>query len=149
MPHPAQAEPSGLGCSCPPMPDSAAANVSAVTSSFSSQSENPGGPTGIQVTIKFIFLAFLLYFFKPRLHLDDGPPVTEQWGRTFIPTAPGPHRVRCYVPYLFYRTMGDSTVDVTVPPGGTVSVEWRSPWLVFMPGRWRVMEQAHGLTGAG
>ncbi len=97
----------------------------------------PGGQTGIQVKTKFFFLAFLLYFFKPSLHLDGGPPVPRPWGDTFIPTGPGRHVVRCYVPYLFLPTMGDSSIEVDVPPGAVVPVTWRAPLVVFSSGKWK------------
>lgn len=98
----------------------------------------PAGQTGIHVRTRFFFLAFLLYFVKTRLHLDGGPPVVRPWGETFIPAPPGRHVVRCYVRYLFYSEMGDSSVEVDVPPGGVVSVSWRAPLTVFTRGKWTV-----------
>jgi hypothetical protein len=97
------------------------------------------GQGQIIVKTKFFFLAFLLLFFKPRLHLDGGPPVQVQWGETTIPVPPGHHQVRAYVPYLFLSTMGDSTTDVDVPPGGTVRLQWYAPLLVFLKGHWTTL----------
>jgi hypothetical protein len=96
----------------------------------------PDGEIGIRVQVKFFPLAFLLFFFKPRLCLDGGQPATVKWGDTFLPAAPGRHSVRCYVPYLYLRHMGDSTIEVDVPPGGVVNVRWRAPLLVFLKGTW-------------
>lgn len=98
----------------------------------SQQSAQPG----IRVRTKFFPLAFLLVFFKPWLSLDGGTPEKTPWGETFLPAAPGRHSVRCYVPYLYLRHMGDSTVEVEVPPGGVVAVKWRAPLLVFLTGKW-------------
>lgn len=104
--------------------------------------DNPNGPpeaqTGIQVRTKFFFLAFLLYFFKTQIAVDGGAPVQRPWGETFIPVAPGHHAVRVYCPYLFYRYMGDSVVEVDVAPGQVVAVQWRAPLLVFLKGKWTV-----------
>ena len=90
--------------------------------------------TGIALTTKYVVLAFLLFFFKPKAHIDGGPPIAVAWGRTFFPLEPGTHTVRCYVPYLFYRFMGDSSATVEVAPGRVLEVRWRSPWLVFLKG---------------
>ena len=94
------------------------------------------GQTGVQVRTKFFPFAFLLYFFKPRLCLDGGEPVVVAWGETFIPAPPGRHAVRCFVKYLYLPHMGDSTIDVDVPPGGVASCQWRAPLLIFLAGKW-------------
>ena len=89
-----------------------------------------GAESGITVRTKFFPLAFLLYFFKPKIHVDDGYAIDEPWGTHFFALPPGRHTVRCYVPYLFYKTMGDNSVSVDVAPGQVVDVQWRAPWLV-------------------
>jgi hypothetical protein len=97
-----------------------------------------GSQSGIAVTTKFFPLAFLLYFFKPKMHIDDGIAVQQPWGTHFFPVEPGRHSVRCYVPYLWYRTMGDNSTWVDVAPGQVVDVRWKSPWLVFLKGSFTV-----------
>jgi hypothetical protein len=97
-----------------------------------------GAESGITVRTKFFPLAFLLYFFKPKMHIDDGYAIEQPWGTHFFPVPPGRHTVRCYVPYLFYRTMGDNSVAVDVAPGQVVDVVWKSPWLVFLKGSFTV-----------
>src|SRR6516225_6572787 len=97
-----------------------------------------GTQAGITVTTKFFPLAFLLYFFHPKLHIDDGYAIDQKWGTYFFPVQPGRHTVRCYVPYLFYRTMGDNSVWVDVAPGQVVDVRWHAPWLVFIKGTFKV-----------
>jgi hypothetical protein len=98
--------------------------------------DNPNPQTGVAVETKFIPLAFLLYFFHPVLHIDGGPVIPAKWGVTFLPTDPGRHVLRAYVPYLFFRTMGDSSLEVEVAPGQTVTARWRAPWLTFLKGKW-------------
>ena len=93
---------------------------------------------GITVTTKFFVLAFLLYFFKPVIHVDGSPGVKNTWGTTFFPLPPGQHTVRCYVPYLFFPTMGDNSVTVDVPPECVIDVTWNAPWLVFLLGKMTV-----------
>lgn len=102
------------------------------------------GQSGINVRTKFFPLAFLLFFFKPRLCLDGGPPETNPWGEKFFPVAPGRHSVRCYVPYLYMRFMGDATIEVDVPADGVVAVQWRAPLIVFLTGKWTTTDGSKG-----
>jgi hypothetical protein len=32
--------------------------------------------------------------------------------------------------------MGDATIEVVVPTSGVVTIQWKSPWLVFLAGKW-------------
>src|SRR5262249_19562989 len=57
---------------------------------------------------------------------------------TFVPLPPGQHTVRCYVPYIFFSTMGDNSVVVDVTPGQVVGVTWQAPWLAFLMGKMTV-----------
>jgi hypothetical protein len=98
----------------------------------------PPAPQGVIVRPKIFFLAFLFLLFKVHLSVDDGPPVVIPWAETFIPLAPGQHSLRCWVPYLFFPRVGDSAVVVDVLAGGSARAQWRSPWLVFLPGKWTV-----------
>jgi hypothetical protein len=96
--------------------------------------------SGVWVHTKFYWFSFLLALCKPYISIDGGAPGRNSWGSTFIPLPAGRYSIRCYVSYLWYRHMGDSTVPVTVPPDGVVSVQWRAPWLVFIAGKWKTIE---------
>lgn len=96
-----------------------------------------GAPGYIDVELKFFPLAFLLFFFKPRLEIDGGAPMPMAWGTARVPVAPGQHRLRAYAPYLFLRFMGDASTVVDVAPGQAVRATWSAPWLVFLAGTWR------------
>ena len=98
------------------------------------------GQSGVWVQTKFYWFNFLLALFKPYMSVDAGTPTRDSWGSKFITLPAGRHSIRCYVSYLWYRHMGDSTIEVTVPPDGVVSVEWRAPWLVFIAGKWKNSE---------
>lgn len=95
-------------------------------------------PAAIDVHLKFFPLAFILYLFKPRLAIDGGQPMTMSWGVARFPVAPGRHQVRAFVPYLFFRFMGDATTVVDVGPGQVVLATWSAPWLAFLAGSWRL-----------
>ncbi len=95
-------------------------------------------PVGVIVRPKIFPLAFLLLLFKPRLSIDGGPEVAITWSDNWVALPPGRHSLRVWLPYLFYRHMGDATVEVDVPAGGSLRAQWRSPWIVFIPGKWKV-----------
>ena len=103
-------------------------------------------PAAIDVHLKFFPLAFILYLLRPRLEIDGSQPMKVSWGTARFPVAPGQHRLRAYVPYLFFRFMGDATVVVDVVPGSVVKATWSSPWLAFLPGKWKL---SAGEVGAG
>jgi hypothetical protein len=97
--------------------------------------------TGISVTTKYYALNFLLYFYRPKISLDGNPPEKVRWGETFIPTSPGRHNVRCFVPYVYLRHMGDSSIDVAVRAGETVPLQWQTPLgSLYLKGTWTVLD---------
>jgi hypothetical protein len=99
------------------------------------------GRTGISLKTKYYTFNFMLYFSRPKVSLDDNPPETVKWGETFIPAAPGRHTVRCFVPYIHLRHMGDSTIEVVVPRGGTRSLQWQTPLgSLYLKGKWTVLD---------
>ena len=107
-------------------------------------SASPGASAAIDVNLKFFPLAFVLFLCRPRLEVDGGQPVKVSWGVVRIPVAPGRHQLRAYVPYLFFRYMGDATTTVDVGPGQAVQASWSAPWLAFLPGSWKLAGAAAG-----
>ena len=90
--------------------------------------------TGILVTTKFLFFAFILYFFPPTVEID-GNAEKVKWGQQFFPTAPGQHTVRVFFKYLFIKEAGPASTTVTVQEGQTAQVTYKAPWLVFLQGK--------------
>jgi len=93
----------------------------------------PGG-SAIAVTTKFIPLAFILYFFKPKIVLNGHELPQQGWGRQVIPVQPGQYHVEAYTPYFLPPKVGQAAVDVPVAPGQTVELEYKVPAVVFMKG---------------
>jgi hypothetical protein len=101
--------------------------------------------TGISVLTNFRAMNPLLYFSKPRIGIDGDPPEKVRWGDNFIPTAAGTHTVRCFVPYIHLRHMGDSEIEVRVPAGRTVALRWQSPLgSLYLKGKWTVVNSGSG-----
>lgn len=87
----------------------------------------------IVVRTKFIFLAFMLHFFKPTVVLD-GSGQQVSWGEVSIPVAAGQHQVDIFFKY-FGVPCGKSSNSVNVAPDGVVTVTYKAPWIIFLPGR--------------
>lgn len=94
----------------------------------------PGGGSAIAVTTKFIPLAFILFFFKPKVAINGQELPQQPWGRQVIPVQPGTYRVDVHTPYLLPPKLGPATVDVPVAPGQTVELEYKAPAFAFFPG---------------
>ncbi|MDQ6910468.1 MAG: DUF2510 domain-containing protein [Actinomycetota bacterium] len=99
----------------------------------------------IEVESGFIFLAFLLYFFKTRV-VVDGQLYELPWGKNTFPVRPGRHRVRVSFKYLFPSDAGANEIDVDVPSGQTVQVRYRAPWLVFLKGKLSASTYGYGAS---
>jgi hypothetical protein len=92
-------------------------------------------PSGIEITAKFFFLAFILNFFKPVFTID-GQPTAGRWkSPAFFAVAPGQHTVQVHFPYLVMPTAGKAVQQVTVQQGQVVRVGYKAPILVFMAGK--------------
>lgn len=92
--------------------------------------------TGINLKTGFLWLAFLLWLFKPKVSIDGAAPVTVGWGESFLPVPPGAHRVNVWFDYLFFGACGKAELVVTVPSAGRLPLEYRAPTgFVFSPGK--------------
>jgi hypothetical protein len=95
------------------------------------------GPMGaIEVKSSFFVLAFLLYLFPAKATINGSAELSQGWGTQVYTMPPGSHQVRVWCPYFFMFKMGDATHVVDVHPGQATVVEWKCPWLVFLPGSW-------------
>ena len=94
----------------------------------------PPSGTGVEVTAKFFFLAWILYFITPTIEVD-GPPYRRKWGTHSFDLAPGHHRVEVSFPYLFGKRMGANSIELDLAPGQIRRIRYRAPFLVFMKGR--------------
>ncbi|GIH20293.1 hypothetical protein [Rugosimonospora africana] len=93
-----------------------------------------GGGAAIAVTTKFFVMAFMLFFFKPKIFVDGREIGAAIWGRNTIPVAPGQHQVHVHVPYFLPSQIGKSDVVVNVAPGQTAELEYKTPLWVFAQG---------------
>jgi hypothetical protein len=89
---------------------------------------------GVSVVSKHSPLAFILVFFKPKIRIDQGESAAAWKTPVFVSTNPGQREVTVFFPYPIVKEAGKATIIVTVPPGQTVHLRYRAPWLVFRPG---------------
>ncbi|GLZ80772.1 hypothetical protein Afil01_55790 [Actinorhabdospora filicis] len=93
-----------------------------------------GGSQGwINLDAKFFPLAWILYFFKPKVFIN-GQQYQAQWNQNQFPVPPGNHHVHVEVPYFLPPKLGPADIQVPVAPGQQVSIEYRAPVWQFSPG---------------
>ena len=88
----------------------------------------------IKIRSSFLFLQFLLFFFKPTISIDGGAAEKHAWGESTHSVAPGEHTVHIEIPYIFTK-VGQATETVTVAADETVALTYRPPLIVFMAGK--------------
>ena len=93
-------------------------------------------PNGVIVRPKHLKYVVWLGYFTPVLSVDGGPLSELEWSENFVPLPPGKHLLRCYLPYMWFRHMGDSTVEVDIPSTGVVAFQWKVPWMALLRGKW-------------
>jgi len=92
---------------------------------------HPG--SAIALTTRFWPLAFFFFFVKPYVTVD-GHLVPANWGRLIVPVPPGQHHVHVHTPYFLPPRIGPADLAVTVAPGQTLELEYKSPLMNFSPG---------------
>jgi len=108
----------------------------------------PADQAVIEVKTSFIFVAFILYFCKPRVALN-GQEAIQSWGTVSIPVVPGRYTVEAWTNYFLAPQMGRNGVVVDAAPGTITRVHWKAPWLVFLKGPIAVTDVARLAAPAG
>ncbi len=78
--------------------------------------------------------AFLYNATKPRVRLDGAEMPVAGWGRHQLPVPAGPHRLQIWVPYALPRKAGRAALDIVVPAGGTLDLEYMAPTFTMARG---------------
>ena len=89
--------------------------------------------TGIQLTLRFFPLAFLLLFCTPVVVIN-GAAHRLAWGSHWFPLQPGHYNVKVFFPYLFWPECGANSVVIELHHGTVRTVDFFMwPW-VFAKG---------------
>jgi hypothetical protein len=113
------------------------------------QQPSPYGQSGdgIVVNMQFFPLAWLLFFFKPKIALDGQEMPVSGWGRTHLPARPGQHHVQVHVPYFLPPKLGPAETAVDVRPGQVAELEYKAPLWSFSAGSLGVGPQKYNGVG--
>ncbi|HEX7429278.1 MAG TPA: hypothetical protein VF328_20725 [Mycobacterium sp.] len=102
---------------------------------------------GIAVNTQFFPLAWLLFFFKPKIAVDGQEMPVAGWGRTVVPARPGQHHVHVYVPYFLPLRLGPADGTADVHPGQVAELEYKAPLWSFSDGSLGVGPQKYNGVG--
>jgi hypothetical protein len=102
---------------------------------------------GIAVNTQFFPLAWLLFFFKPKIAVDGQEMPVAGWGRTVLPARPGQHQVHVHVPYFLPSRMGPADATADVRPGQVAELEYKAPMWAFSAGSLGVGPQKYNGVG--
>ena len=113
------------------------------------QQPSPYGQSadGIVVNTQFFPLAWLLFFFKPKIAVDGQEMPVSGWGRTHLPARPGQHRVQVHVPYFLPSKLGQAEATADVRPGQVAELEYKAPLWSFSAGSLGVGPQKYNGVG--
>jgi hypothetical protein len=89
----------------------------------------------LQLKTSFGWWMFILALFKPKLWVNGYELPLAGWGESAHQLYAGPNEVSVSFPYLFLPKAGEAKVTIQMPVGGIVRLEYRPPWLVFLPGK--------------
>jgi hypothetical protein len=81
----------------------------------------------IKLVAGFLFLQFLLYFFKPVVSIDGGGQKKIPWGESEHPVSPGQHTVNMAISYFFGWKVSKGSATVDVGASQIVTLKYRAP----------------------
>jgi hypothetical protein len=87
----------------------------------------------ITVRTRIFPLAFILLLFKTTVTID-GVANELPWGEHSFPVAAGAHELEITFKYLF-GDMGRAHARLEIGAGSVVRIDYRSSFIVFMPGK--------------
>ncbi|GAF71337.1 unnamed protein product [marine sediment metagenome] len=89
--------------------------------------------TGLEVTMGFFPLAFLLFLCTPTIVLD-GEANRGSWGTHFFELEPGRHTIKIFFRYLTMAECGANSIDVIVEEGKISRIKYYMPPWMFAKG---------------
>ena len=84
----------------------------------------------IKINAGFLFLQFLLYFFKPVVSIDGGEQRKIPWGESEHSVSPGQHTVNIAISYFFGWQVSKGSATVDVGANQTATLKYRAPMIV-------------------
>jgi hypothetical protein len=84
----------------------------------------------IKIHAGFLFIQFLLYFFKPVVSIDGGDQKKIPWGESEHSVSPGQHTVNIAISYFFGWKVSKGSATIDVDANQTVTLQYRAPLVV-------------------
>jgi hypothetical protein len=81
----------------------------------------------IKIDAGFLFIQFLLYFFKPVVSIDGGERKKIPWGESEHSISPGRHTVNMAISYFFGWQVSKGSATVDVGANQNVTLKYRAP----------------------
>ncbi len=91
--------------------------------------------SGIHLRPRLFFLFFLLKIMPLKASIDGGAEFAASWDNNQWPLPPGQHHVRMWFLYFWFLPIGKGELVVDVPANQVVPLEYKPPWIVFLPGK--------------
>jgi hypothetical protein len=95
-------------------------------------------PARVEVELSFFPLMWLLYFVKPWLSVN-GVAERKTWATHSLSLAPGRYQFDAWFPYMLSSQTCKGSTVVDLAAGGSYKLRYRPAWLVFLPGKLRVI----------
>lgn len=89
--------------------------------------------TGIELNAKFWWIQWNLIFCSPRIKINGGQFQKRNWGKNFIPLAPGNYNIEVSIRYMFIH-VGHSSIYLQIYDGEISRLKYRTPFFVFSGG---------------
>jgi hypothetical protein len=99
----------------------------------------PAPGEGIEIIGRHSPLAWLLYFTRLTVEVDDQPQRGPWRQARFIAVPPGEHNVKVFFKYLAKVRCCEAGTVVQVAPGQVTRLEYRAPRLMTSPGKLKVV----------
>jgi hypothetical protein len=88
----------------------------------------------LQLKTSYSWWMWLLAFFKPRLRVNGYELPLGGWGESSHQLYAGANEISVSFPYLFLPRAGEARATIQLPVNGVIRLEYRPPWVVFLPG---------------
>jgi hypothetical protein len=93
----------------------------------------PAPPAGVEVTLTYRAMAFMLDLVRTRVVID-GMEHRQKWGNYAFPLGPGHHGMEISFPWTFFRRAGRNSVGFDLAVGQVRRFEYTAPFFLFQKG---------------
>jgi hypothetical protein len=107
-----------------------------------SRGDVEGSESGVWIDLKWLRLGGgpVLLLHRPKVIVDDDPPIRVRWGTQFIALTPGIHSVVLILTPVI-SSWGRCDISFELPERSVIKLVWEPNWLSsWFRGQWRVAD---------